>query len=359
MNRLVFVILFLASFLCSNAQVDTKYLTGAVPEIDGKVQFTRTINTGDKYTEDKLFEAVNQWAENNYDKNDKKDQTSTNRLLLSNPAEKNIACAGQKNLVFKKNTFVLDQAILSYQLILGIENTNCIATVRYMKYTYPDFKSPEPAEKLITDKVALDDDKDKLNRYYDKFRIYTIDSVNSIFDSLEKYINGVTIAPAAVVSTTPAIPTPAIIEGNMPGYKKVDSNKIPASMSNKEVLLLTGTVQNPGMLFAKWNGTSTLMDKVQAIVDVDTKDKMDNSDTYTILFFTEIYDNELNSLREAGGNAAGKIKTSGFTPVATPLGIPALSEAWMIIECKKSGEIPSATANNKTCLGEILNVWIK
>lgn len=356
MNKLVFVILFLASFVCANAQVDTKYLAGAVPEVDGKVQFTRTINTGDKYTEETLFEAVNQWAKENYGKNDKGDKMSGNRVLLSDPAEKNIACAGQKNLVFKKNTFVLDQATLSYQLILGIENTSCIATVRYMKYTYPDFKSPEAAEELITDKVALNDDKDKLNRYYDKFRKYTIDSINSIFDSLEKYINGVTIAPAAVV---PAIPAPAIIDGNMSGYKKVDSNKIPASMANKEVLILTGTEQNPEMLFAKWNGTSTLMDKVQAIIDVDAKYQIGNSETYTILFFTEIYDNELTKLKEAGKGAADKIKASGFTPVATPLGIPALSEAWMIIECKKSGEIPSATANNKTCLGEILNVWIK
>lgn len=373
MGRLSFIILFVISSLCINAQNDNKYLTGAVPEVNGKVQFARVINTGGRYSEAELFSAVNKWAEDNYS------DGKNGKVLLSNPETKNIACAGQKNLVFRRGTFVLDQAVLSYQLILEIENTDCKASMRALKYEYPDFKDPEPAEKLITDKVAVGKNN-KLNRYYDKFRRYTIDSVNSIFDSLEKHLNGVipvaqvqqqTIAqtPAVqpVVSGTSQAATPvqsgtipsAAVDVPMPGYKKISADKIPASMSGKGVLISTGTVEDPVVILAKWNGTSTLMDKIQAITNIDADQQLTSGRVYTISFFTEMYEGELDKFKESGGNVVDKINAAGLTSTPTPSGSIAFSEAWMIIECKMSGEIPSAEANSKTSLGEIINVWIK
>lgn len=370
MSRLFFIILFISSVLCVNAQDDGKYMAGAVPEVNGKVQFVRVINTGGKYTEAKLFEAVNNWAEENYNNGD-----NDSKVLLSNPETKSIACAGQKKLVFRRNTFVLDQAVLSYQLILEIENADCKASMRALKYEYSDFKDPEPAEKLITDKIAIGKNN-KLNRYYDKFRTYTIDSVNSVFDSLEKYLNGV--APVAqvqqqaiaqpVVSGTPQTVAPpqsgtiapvAIADAPMAGYKRVSADKIPASMSGKEVLLALGTKENPNVIWAKWSGTSTLMDKMQAITNMGSGQKLNNNETYTISFFTEMYESELSRFKDTGGDITDKISAAGLTTIASPSGTPAISEAWMIIECRMSGEIPSAEANSKTCLGEILNVWIK
>jgi hypothetical protein len=364
MNKLSFIILFVFSSLWANAQVDSKYLAGAVPEVNGKVQFSRSINTGNKYSETTLFETADKWIKDNYGKD------KDSRILLSNAESKNIAISSQKDFVFKRNAFVLDKTTMAYQLILEIENSECKATIRGLKYTYPDFKEPEPAENLIADEVALGNGK--LNRYYDKFRIYTVDSVNNIFDSLEKYLNGgVTAAspsqqPAAtMVSATPvetapvvSVSTVAPSDGSMPGFKKVDASKIPASMSGKGVLLSTGSSENITVIPAKWNGTSTLMDKVQTITNIEANQRLDNNTTYTIAFFTEMYEGELGKFK-GSGNVDSKIKAAGLTPVTTPLGIPAFSEAWMIIECKMSGEIPSGDANSKTCLGEILNVWIK
>ncbi len=369
MNKLSFIILFVLSSLWANAQVvDSKYLGGAVPEVNGKVQFSRLINVGNKYTETTLYEAADKWIKDNYGKD------PDSRILLANPESKNLAVSSQIDFVFKRNAFVLDKTTMAYQLILEIENSECKATMRGLRYTYSDFKEPEPAENLIADKIALGNGK--LNRYYDKFRIYTVDSVNSIFDSLEKYLNGGVVAvtaaqqPATVivpatpvtqpVETVPVVTasTVAPSDGSMPGFKKVDASKIPASMSGKGVLLLTGTPDNITVIPAKWSGTSTLMDKVQTITNINANRRLDNNTTYTIAFFTEMYEGELGKFDESG-NTAGKIKAAGLTPVTTPLGIPALSEAWMIIECKMSGEIPSADANSKTCLGEILNVWIK
>lgn len=130
-------------------------------------------------------------------------------------------------------------------------------------------------------------------------------------------------------------------------------------MSGKEVLLALGTKENPNVIWAKWSGTSTLMDKMQAITNMGSGQKLNNNETYTISFFTEMYESELSRFKDTGGDITDKISAAGLTTIASPSGTPAISEAWMIIECRMSGEIPSAEANSKTCLGEILNVWIK
>ena len=68
-----------------------------------------------------------------------------------------------------------------------------------------------------------------------------------------------------------------------------------------------------------------------------------------------------------------KVKEAGLTPITTPSGSKAFSEAWMIIECRKmvsQSLIPEAlhdsqakekwgTQLHKMYIGEILNVWVK
>jgi len=404
MNKLAFLMLFVISSVCVNAQVDKKYLAGAVPEVDGKVQFTRVINTGNKYTEAKLFDAVNKWANDNYGKKDKGELN--NKVLLSDPKAKSIACAGQNNLVFRKNTFVLDQTTLSYQLILEIENNECTATMRYLKYTYPDFKSPEAAEDLISDKVVLSGDGDKLNRYYDKFRTYTVDTINNIFDSLEKFINGTVILPAGLNTTsqmqqypaeisTPAVPQPIsnvappiAISSNentnvsLPGFRRTDADKIPGNiikmLANDWSLIASGREGKTNVMTASWGGIGRLWDKPVSICFINPTrysiQTMDEGETYTISFYTEAYKDAMNYTGSVSGRNTDKITGSGLTPIKTPSGAPAFAEAWMIFECKKIVAQPlspnsivdtesaaewSKDGYHKMYIGEILNVWIK
>lgn len=406
MNRLAFLMLFIVSSVCTNAQVDKKYLAGAVPEVDGKVQFTKVINTGSKYTEAKLFDAVNQWAKENYGKKEKSELN--NKVLLSNAETKNIACAGQTNLVFRKNTFILDQTTLSYQLILEVDKSECTATMRYLKYTYPDFKSPEPAEELITDKVALNGDGDKLNRYYDKFRTYTIDTIDNIFNSLEKFLNGAVIAPASMSAnpqvqeapvqiSTPAVqepmvnvapPAPPIVAASdvsntaLPGFRRTDPDKIPGNiikmLANDWSLITSGKEGKSNVMTASWGGLGRFWEKPVAICFINPTrysiQTMDEGETYTISFYTEAYKDAMNYTGSVSGRTTDKIKGSGLTPIKTPSGAPAFAEAWMIFECKKllaqpispdavmdkeAGAQWSKDGYHKMYIGEILNVWIK
>ena len=101
---------------------------------------------------------------------------------------------------------------------------------------------------------------------------------------------------------------------------------------------------------------------------------MDKGDTYTLTFYTETYREALNYCGHNSGKDKNKVKEAGLTPITTPSGSKAFSEAWMIIECRK---MISQTINidgisdpelrkqwagkamHKMFIGEILNVWVK
>jgi len=362
-----FLILFCIP-LFVNAQDKTKYMEGAVPEVDGKVVFSKTIQAVNPVSEADLFNLMDKWARENY-----KDEGNglNNRLLLSDAEDKDIACSGDMYLTFKKSFLSLDQARMSYQLIISVEGNKCDVNVRNIRYQYSDFKTPEAAEDLITDAIAINKKKDRLNRYYDKFRIFTVDSINSIFNSIDMYLNGRTTS-GAVAQQMPSqpqyvhqqnVPQP-VVAGSLPGFKKVSADKIPASLQGGKSLIMTGKTDKASVVKAIWKGSTTLMDKLVALNSADSSKKtaeiMETADTYTVSFFTEIYADALTDID--GGNVKEKADKAGLSIIQTPSGAPAFSEAWMIIECKKAGSMPATEPNgssDKTYLGEILNVWIK
>ncbi|WP_029903843.1 DUF4468 domain-containing protein [Prevotella sp. 10(H)] len=374
MNKFLLISLCAIVSVLAYAQEDKKYLAGAVPEVDGRVVFSKSIAVKNPISDADLFDLMNNWATENYGKSDNKDLN--NRVLLSNKDELDIACQGAEFLVFRKNAFVLDQAKFMYQLILNTENGSCLATIRSIKYEYSDSKSYLPAEEMITDKVAVNKKGDKLNRYYDKFRTQTIDNVEEIFASIDKYLNGTTTGGAVAAATlTPATPVTTsepiqITVTNVPSqgsamaaFKQVDAGKIPESLKGSNALMLSGSVNNPSVMPVQWGGVATLMGKSMALITVNSAQSaaIDNAETYTISFYTEIYADALKQFENTKGNINDKIKASGLTPVMSS-DAPAFSEAWMIIECRKAGVMPSTDSNatsDKTYLGEIINVWIK
>lgn len=369
---LLFTLCTLVSLIVS-AQDDSKYLKGAVPEVEGKVVFTKSIPVKNAISDEQLYTLMDKWAKDKYtEKGDLK-----NRVLLSDPDSKSIACGGEEYLEFKRSALVLDRAKMIYQLILEIKNGTCDVTMRGIRYDYADSKKLQPAEEMITDEYALNKKGDKLNRYYDKFREHTIDSVYSIFKSIDVYLNGISTTGAATATeqslsakqqpeeTTYAMEresaglTETVIAKSMSGFREVTADKIPASILNKDALIVTGTLEKPVVFTASWGGTTTLLNKLMGLTTAQQSERtIANSQTYTISFYTEMYSDAIKELATARGDVKEMVKKAGLTPVATPSGAPVLGEAWMIIECKKAGEMPSSGATI-TDLGEILNVWVK
>jgi len=205
MNK--YLLLFLCVAIPFFAKAQQQYLEGAVPEVKGKVLYNKIISVKDKISDDVLFSLMDKWAKDNYNT----EGNLTNRVLLSNPTTKSIACSGEKYLVFQSTALSLDRAKMIYQLIIQIGNNQCDVTIRNIKYDYADYKEITPAEEVIIDKYALNKDKDKLNRFYDKFRKHTVDSVSSIFRSIDVYLNGIStsgVTSTSAQSVAPATQTP-------------------------------------------------------------------------------------------------------------------------------------------------------
>lgn len=402
MNKRIFIILFALVSVLVQAQQNAKYLAGAVPEIDGKIVFSRTITVNNNISSKDLFQLMDKWAKDNYTS----DSDSKNRVLLSDEADLSIACLGDNKLVFKKNAFVLDQASMIYQLILNIEKGKCEAVIRNIKYDYPsESKSLLPAEDVISDETALDQKKGKLYKRFDKFRIHTVDSVNGIFNSIDLYLNGRQTTGAAQVIVkesqnsqpiqysnvaepvlSPSIresvaAIPSVSSSSVVGYKQVQADKIPGNiikLLSDWMLITSGTSENLNVMTASWGGLGTFWEKPVAFCFLNptrySVQTMDKGDVYTLSFYTEAYKDALKYCGTTSGRTTDKIKGSGLTPIELPSGATAFSEAWMILECKKIVAQPispdavvvkptdgdwSKNGYHKMYIGEILNVWVK
>lgn len=409
MKKHILFLLFAVIAVSLNAQVDSKYLQGAVPEVDGKIIFSKTIKINNTISDDKIFDLMNKWAQENYASPNSPKQ----RILLSNPTDKTIACRGEKDIIFKRSALSLDKTTVTYQLILQIESGECLATIKNIKYDYYDKGSNKDlytAEEMISDKVALNGEK--LNRYYDKFRTHTIDSINGIFNSIDVYLNGVKrregAAESAVVqeatpvvqtTTTPVIPlipltasssvetqsttTNTATNATLSGFKHITADKIPGNiikLLSDATLITSGSGENVNVMTASWGGLGVFWEKPVAFTFLGAQrysiTTMDKGDTYTVSFYTEAYKDAIQYCGSTSGRNEDKIKGSGLTPIKTPSGATAFAEAWMILECKKmiaqplsQDAITDKTSDaakkwngkelHKMYIGEILNVWVK
>lgn len=404
-KTLAILTFILFSVIIYGQQTDSKYLSGAVQEVNGKVVFSKTINTDNKLSQQDIFRLMSTWAKKDYPEGDTK-----NRIVLSDPENNDIACIGEKDITFKKTALSLDRTTMSYQLIIEAEQGKCDITVRNIKYQYDEGGKEAwfPAEDMITDKLALNKEGTKLNRYYDKFRTHTIDSIDAVFSSIDIYLNGIQTQGAAQqraneiqpqnqpvsqpveISTAkvhPTVSAPVEISTStsstqgLSGYRRVDADKIPGNiikLLGEWTLITSGTADKVNTMTASWGGLGTLWEQPVAFSFINPTrysiSTMDAGETYTISFYTEAYKDALKYCGSNSGRNTDKIKGSGLNPIKTPSGATAFSEAWMIIECKKIlaqpisaesvidkeiGKEWSQNGYHKIYVGQILNVWIK
>lgn len=378
MNKYILILLSLFFSISINSQEEEKYLDGAVPEVDGKIVFEKTIKPKASISDVDLYNLIAIWAKENYLTN--MEDGLASRLLFENPEAKEFAYYGEEYLVFRKNYFILDRTKMSYQLIVKINQGECNVAVRGIKYDY-EGDLMTPAEEMISDKVALNSKKKKLNNYYDKFRRNTIDYVDVLFSSIDIYLNGDKTEKTTPVSSLGAIDnlvkeqkvdTPSNV---MSGYKSIIKDKIPAKLQKEWTLVSSGEGETTNVVTALWGGTGTLGDKSVAFSSLNSVNGsvkiLEKEETYVISFYTEIYQDALAKFSSTKGDIANKIKESGLTPIQTPSGATTFAEAWMIIECKKGTAQPTPELSvvdvddmnkdnySQTYIGEILNVWVK
>ena len=206
-----------------HAQEETKYLQGAVPEINGKVTFTRTIEAP-ALSQEQIFKIAQQWAEQQFISKD----GFRSRVLYANAPKGELACLGEEYLVFADKALSLDRAKISYQLHLHVTPGKCEAKVLSIRYTYENEELT--AENTITDGHALYKNKNKLIRQPGKFRTHTIDLVEKLFAGCRQPSTRQAIPLPR--HRSPPIPRSPSRQQRLPRYPLLpckDSNKSPQS----------------------------------------------------------------------------------------------------------------------------------
>lgn len=380
------------------AQVDQKYLAGAVPEEDGKVVFKEEFKLPG-LSKAQIYERALAWAKARYSEENQIPYTDAEKGVFS--------CRGNEDIVFKSSALSLDKTEIRYQLNVFCEDNLCEAELKTISYLYNvSYKStPElyKAEEWITDKEAVN--KNKLYRNNGKFRIKTIDLVDELFTSLAFAVEGksasesrqsVSVTPAsrsiqaaavpAVAPVVMTVPTAAAaglpVPSSLKSHKKIDADKIPGNiirqLSNDWMLITAGNDEKFNMMTASWGGLGVLWEKPLAFCFINplryTYQLMDQGTYYTISFYTEAYRDALQYCGSVSGKDTDKVKGSGLTPITMPSGSKAFEEAWLILECKKVlGQqlIPDAVFDqevkekwagkqlHKLFGGEIIGVWVK
>ncbi|ALO48485.1 DUF4468 domain-containing protein [Hoylesella enoeca] len=164
-------------------QEDAKYLSGAVPEVDGKVVFTLDLSLPGKSAQD-IYDQV--YAQ--LDKMSKEDnQFKESGIVLINKRDHIIAAHYKEWLIFTNNFISLDRTELSYTIIAKCMDGQLNLTLSRISYSYEKGRSTgfnTTAEKWIVDAVALNKRKTKLTKGSAKFRRKTIDRKDEIFSAI-------------------------------------------------------------------------------------------------------------------------------------------------------------------------------
>lgn len=402
MKRWLFTFLLFPGLLF--AQIDPKYGEGAVPVVNGKVVFARSLDMPD-WSGEQIYQAVKAWADTFFVPT----KEFQRQILIADPEKGQLLAQGQQYLVFTDKTFSLDRALVSYQLLVTCSTGKCELKMRGIRYLYQTGGvKPETilAEEQIVDKYTMNKAKTKLIRATGKFRTRTIDLAGQIFDEVASVCGGQKVGAAAEktvglpppvparegrdLQTSPSLPSaqpadlPAAPAAAVPwaGYKQIAPQQIPGNiirmLADDGMLITAGEGGQFDMMTAGWGGLGRLYGKPVAFCFIHpsryTCQLMEKNDTYTLSFYTAAYREALEYCGSHTGREEDKVKGAGLTPLATPSGAQTFAEAWMIIECRKlvaQSFVPEAIFSDavrekwadrqlhKMYIGEILNVWVK
>jgi len=126
-------------------------------------------------------------------------------------------------------------------------------------------------------------------------------------------------------------------------YKQINPAEINDNLirliSSDWMLVTAGNREKFNTMTANWGGMGYLWKKPVAFVFVRperyTYGFTENSDGFTLTFFTEKYRDALNLCGTKSGRDCDKVAETGLTPFFTEDGYPAFTEARLVLQCRK------------------------
>jgi len=161
---------------------DQKYLLGAVPVVDGKVVFNKTIEAPGK-SASQIYGILKQYME----KMTKESNQIHSQLIVADDSKHELGGSYEEWLVFKKTLLQLDQTRFLYVLEANCSDGKADVTLSRIRYLYDENRTPQhlKAEEWITDKEAVNKKGTKLLPISGKFRRKTIDRKDFLFNKFE------------------------------------------------------------------------------------------------------------------------------------------------------------------------------
>ncbi len=161
---------------------DAKYLRGAVPEVEGKVVFTRTIAAPDKSATE-IYTILKQYMQKMLT-----EKNQINSALVEDDANKHhLAAKYVEWLVFSRSFIALDQTQFQYVLVADCTDGQADVSISRIRYFYGSGKDMQryTAEEWISDKEAVNKKNTRLLPLSGKFRRKTIDRKDFLFNKFE------------------------------------------------------------------------------------------------------------------------------------------------------------------------------
>ena len=166
---------------------DSYYLVGAVPEVNGRVVFSKEFSIVGM-SKDEVFDKTQEWMNARMKQNGNK-----SKVAYANKEKGQVAANGEEYIVFSNSALALDRTKVIYQMIANCDDGKCVLQIRNLRYDYPNEKDLYVVEDWITDDIALTKDRSRLARGFAKWRRKTVDFVDDMNESLQKALSGFTI----------------------------------------------------------------------------------------------------------------------------------------------------------------------
>lgn len=299
-----------------NEKDDSQYLAGAVPEVDGKIVFTKEYQIPGM-SQEEIFNRVQKWLDTRLKKNE-----NNSRIVYANEEKGQLVGLGEEWIVFRSSALSLDRTEIQYQVSVTSQPEKCLMEIEKIRFEYREGEEKYTAEEWIADKYALNKSKTKLVKGLAKWRRKTVDFMDDYGNELASALSispaepevaenktkrkegSTVIVPQQKVTVTQkasesitATPTAAAPAANTAAngttYTETAPAELPTSliqMGTGKLVLVIGTDEfNMTMMTANAGGSLGKMAEKPVVYSFLSPDQphtaMDQADSYTVRFY--------------------------------------------------------------------------
>jgi len=183
MKKISLILLALLASLTSFAQVDSHYGVGAVPVVNNRVTFEKTIPLTKGQTEKGAYDKATQWMVERF----VEPTVLSKKVIQQDDTNHHLVIQAEEYLTFKRRWWVLDRTRINYLLEIMPADGGLTVRMTRIKYWYEEERDGGQrftAEEWITDEQCFNESRTKFFKATGKFRIKTIDLFDSFVNEL-------------------------------------------------------------------------------------------------------------------------------------------------------------------------------